>query len=267
MDKYVEKSLIIEDLDGKDEISVKMAVKCSCSPSEYTYMIKEIIIDILKEINFDTYKINDRRSGKLRNTDFRRFISIDRFLSSKFLIYISVNRGYYYDDKDQLWEHIVSQIYKQNRSRNIFLFSDLPSYKYIEYIDKDMMVTFIREKARKNSRKFSSILYYIFGYAPIHYIKDLLINHREIFTDVNYTDCLFMNLQIYLRDKMEFINLFNDDLIVINNKSTEPRITIFREEVLETYPFFTLIMEMSYISTHQEEYKKKFSSMINLIEQ
>lgn len=266
MNRSITKQLIIKSLGRSDETSVSITFRFAGNVSELIDRKIETMTDVLEEINLGTYMINNKMNGKLKKATFRRYIYLDNLFCSH-SININITYSYYDKDKSKLEEYIISQIYKQNKLRNMFLFFYFPSYKYIEYINKNIIITFITNKAGRSNYVLREILNNMFSLSPINYIKDLLTNHREIFVNVNHTDCMYMNHKLYLRDKAEFINFFNNDLIIINHKSTIPEYDIYNKEDMKRDSFFNFIMKMVYISKYEKEYKKKFSSIINLIEQ
>lgn len=255
----INKSITLDCGGYKEEIKITITLATGYHNNENTLIT---VGNILCDIEFDTYKVDMinfyQTVTKLRAKEYI-------FTDDEEDIGIYIIADYYYKDKGDFVNHIISQIYKKNKLGNILVFSESIFHKYIEYVNKDLVIKLIR--VCQNNILYDSryIISDIFDYSPIPYLKSLIKNNRELFSNIDYGDCLYINSRLFYRDQEEFVNFFKEDLIIVN-KIISDKGYIQPWDDIGGRKLFKFVIRMVYFSNHMKDYKHNFSSIIKLIE-
>lgn len=258
----VEKTITLRCGDYVEDIYFLMTI-CSNTPSDLRYNIISGIKNVLDSIEFEEYKVDKLEPNGVIKGVSRTCVFSNNYSWDSSLVRLEIEVYYHYRDRSNFVEHIIYNIYKYNKLRNIILYTCPVNFKYIEYIDKDIVLGLIETLERRNIYCFRSIIGNMFEYSPIPYLRSLIKNNREVFSKIKYTNCVYMNSRLYSRDKVEFIKLFKEGLIVVNDiMSGEDTLMEKLDEKL-----FIFMIRMIHLSNCKGRYKEKFSSVIKLIEQ
>lgn len=256
----MDKCITIEALNKTETVSFSIEFIVEDNPKEEE-QIKQELYNAIEDITFDNYTYNDILYGKFTCIIISQYILSEQRGSK---VSMRISRQYYVSDPHSFAVYIMSQIYKKNKLGNIFFYTEVVSFKHIEYINKDIIIKVI-ETLLSDEFYLKLVLVSLFRHSPIEYITNLVKENQEIFSRIDDINSVYMNHQLFRRDKTAFFNLFRNDLIFINEDITViPKIYLLPSMLGDKT--FVFIMKMSYLKTQSKiDYKDRFLSTIKLI--